>query len=272
MLAGRDIDEAIVSGLAAGDPKLRVELIRAAGDRPIRSAAAPLLAAAGDSNPEVRREALRALRDVAGPEQVPALISLLRNAGQSAERRDAQRALLSALRQSKSSHDSELMSACRSATDAETRRAFLEVMAQTGADETLPLFRELLARSDDDSRRAAINALSQWTSAAPAPDLLQAARSALNPAHRVLALRAYINVVALPSGRPPAETAKMLAGALALAAQPEEKRAILAALPRAPSPEALSLAESLLNDSAVAAEAKTAVNALKRVLSQKPAP
>jgi hypothetical protein len=159
------------------------------------------------------------------------------------------------------------MSACRSAPDGDTKTALMEVMAQTGADETLPLFREVLAKGDNDLRRAAINALSQWTSAAPAPDLLQAARNRSNPAHQVLALRGYIKLVALPSERPPAETAKLLGNALELATQPEEKRAVLAALQRTPSTEALRLAESVLNDAAVAAEAKTAVNALKRALS-----
>lgn len=268
-MRGSEIDQAIVAGLAAGDPKVRVELIRASGERGIRAAAAPLLSAAKDDDAAVRREALRALREVAGPEQTPELISLLQTAGPGAERRDAQRALLAALRQSKQSHSAELQSAYGCAADVEAKAALLETLAQTGAVETLPLFREVLAKGDDESRRAAINALSQWTSAAPAPDLLQVARIASNPAQRILALRGYINLVGLPAGRQPAETAKMLADALELATQPAEKRAVLAALQREPSPDALRLAESLLEDASVAAEAKTAVDALTRGLSRR---
>jgi len=267
-LRGRDIDQAVVEALAMGDAKVRVELIKAAGERAIRAAAGPLLAAAEDDNPEVRREAIRALRDTAGPERAPALIALLLRVRVSSERRDAERALLSAIKQTKQPCGPQLLAAFRSAGDSETKAALMEVMAQTGSDDTLPLFRELLARGDG-SRRAAIDALSHWTSVAPAPDLLEIARKEPSPALQILALRGYIRLVALPADRPLAETANMLARALQLATQAEEKRAVLAALQRTPSAEALRLAESVLNDAAVAQEAETAVNALKRALSQK---
>jgi hypothetical protein len=58
----------------------------------------------------------------------------------------------------------------------------------------------------------------------------------------------------------------MLAEAMGLAKQAEEKRAVLALLPRFPVREALDLANASVNDSEVAAEAKAAVSRLERTV------
>ena len=61
---------------------------------------------------------------------------------------------------------------------------------------------------------------------------------------------------------------KLLADAMSLARQPEEKRAVLALLPRYPVEESLALASASLNDSQVGAEAKSAVARLERTLKR----
>ena len=267
-LVARGADREVIEGISASDIAVRLELIRAAGERDLKSAAGALLAAARGPDAQVRQQSLRALRPIAGPEQVPALIAVLMNIPSSEERAEVQRTLAAAVGQNRQMSPA-LTSAFRTAPDAAARQSLLEVMAQSGDPDTMPLFRETLTGGDDELRRGAILSLSQWPSAAPAPDLLALARSSSNNAHRTLALRGYIKLVALPSERPAAETARMLAGAQPLATQPEEKRAILSALQRAPSPESLELAESELNDPAVANEAKTAVAALRRALDRK---
>jgi HEAT repeat protein len=268
-LRGPEVDRVLAGSIGGAEPKVRVELIRAAGERGTREAAGALLAAAKDDNAEVRREALRALRDTAAPERLPALIGLLLNARDSADRRESQRALLAVVKRSPGSRGPELASAYRAAGGMEARNALLELMAQAGSEDTLPLFRGVLQGGDDQARRGAIVALSQWPTAAPAALLLKAAEQEASPALRILSLRGYIRLVALPAGRPPAETATMLGAALAIARQPEEKRSILAVLQKTPSPESLRLAESVLNDPAVAQEALLAVNALKRALGRR---
>jgi hypothetical protein len=58
----------------------------------------------------------------------------------------------------------------------------------------------------------------------------------------------------------------MLVEAMSLAKQVEEKRAILALLPRFPVRESLELARASLNDAEVAAEAKAAAARLERTV------
>ena len=129
------------------------------------------------------------------------------------------------------------------------------------------MVRQALQDSNPDIQRAALNALSAWPTPAPLDDLLALARSAGDPNRRILALRGYIKLAQIPSNRTPAETAGLLKTAMALAARPEEKRTVLAAVQKVTCPESLQVARSALNDTAVAAEAQLAATTLERELS-----
>ncbi len=268
-LRGAEVDRAVIESIPRAEPKVRVELIHAAAERSLTQAFDILLAAAKDDNAAVRREAIRALRDTASPENVPALIGLVVNVRDSADLAEAQRALFATVKRSSRSYGPELVAAYRSSNDPGGKSALLSVMGQAGLQETLPVFREAFKQGDAEARRAAILGLSQWPTVEPADELLTAAGQPGSPALQVLALRGYIKLVSLPVEREPSETAKMLEKALRAARRPEEKRAILAALQKEPSEEALRLAREELSDASVAQEAKIAVAALEKALTRK---
>ena len=265
-LRGRGIDAAIVSALGPATGRLKVELIMAAGERGITAASDLLIAAIQDKDADVHREALRALRNVAGPAQVPALLQLLVNAPTATDRRETTQTLASVLRRSESARVHAVVSAYQSAGNAPTRLALLEAMGQTSSDEALPTLRGALKDAAPEIARGAILALSDWASFAPLPDLLAVARSEANPTLQVLALRGYLKLMALPSPRPPAEGAKMLAEALQLAKQPPEKRTALSLLASFPCEESLQVAESAMKDPQVAKEAAAAVERINGLL------
>jgi len=101
----------------------------------------------------------------------------------------------------------------------------------------------------------------------PLPDLFETARTADSSAHQVLALRGALRLIGLRTPpRPPRETVKLLAEAMSLAKQPEEKRSVLSLLPRFPVREALELAKASLEDKDVASEAQMAVTRLERIV------
>ncbi|MBI4873452.1 MAG: HEAT repeat domain-containing protein [Acidobacteria bacterium] len=266
-LGGPGIDAVVTAGIRKSTGRRKAEYVRAAGERATASSADALLAAAGDSDSEVRREALRALRDTAGAGHVPALAGLVAAAGLASERQEAERTLASVLRRVERPDAAPLVAADRSASQPGAQASLLMAMALGGLGDALPLSREALASSDDAQRRAAILALSEWPDTAPARDLLAVAQGDRNSALQVLALRGYLKLLALPSGRTPAKSAVLLAEALKIARQAGEKRAVLAALQRAPSPEALAAAESALNDPEAGAEARLAVDALRKALA-----
>ncbi|MGE5570958.1 MAG: HEAT repeat domain-containing protein [Rhodospirillales bacterium] len=267
-LTGEGVDEAVIAGISGGDAKVRVELMRAAAARGIAAATPALLQAARDSDRNVRREALRALRDTAAPSDAEAIIAVLRTA-QSADRREAERALSAVLARSESAPVAPVMSAYQSETNAAVRASLLQVMAQMGREESLPTLRGALKDSSDEIRRAGILALSEWPTPAPMPDLLAIAKGDSNPAFQILALRGYIRLVGLPAGRSASATAALLAEAMSLAKQPDEKKAVLALLPKFACPESLKIAEAAMKDASVANEARLAADRLRRSLAQR---
>jgi len=268
-MPGQDVDQAIASGIAGGDLKVRLELIRAAGERGTTAAAPALLKMAHDPNDDVRRESLRALRDTASANEISGLVALVTTPAKADDRTEAVRSLAMALRRSNPSRINDLVSAYASAGNVEARTALMQVMGQSGNAQALPLLREALKSQDADLKRAGILALSDWPDDAPLSDLFETTRTATDPAHQVLALRGALKLIALPAAaRPPRETVKLLAAAMSLAKQPEEKRSVLALLPNFPVREALDLAKASLDDKEVGEAAKVAVDRLARVVKQ----
>ena len=266
-IRGKDVDKAVVEGIASAAPKVKLELIRAAGDRGAPAAAPVLLKMARDADPDVRRESLRALHDTGSANDIATMVALVVTPAQAGDRTEAAKSLGAMMRRSDPSGIKAVVAAYTSARDPEARSALMQVMGQSGNAEALAVLRAALNDQDPGARRAAILALTAWPDITPVPDLFATARSASNPAHQVLALRGAVGLIGLPApSRPPRESVRMLVEAMGLAKQAEEKRAVLALLPKFPVREALDLANASVNDSEVAAEAKAAVSRLERTV------
>lgn len=265
-LAGAKIDPAIVAGIGSTSGAVKLELIVAAGERGIASAADILSAAAGDGDPEVRRAAVRALKNSGGPEHLPVLLDLVLKASTAADRKEATQTLSSLLQRSQPAQIRGLRSAYESASSVDARLSLLEAMGQSSNEAALPMLRTGLSDSNPVIARGAILALTGWERPSALADLLAAAKNSTDPVLKVLALRGYIKQVSLPSERPVSESARLLSEALQLAKEPAEKKSILSIAPSYPCPESLQLAESLLNDGGVANEARAAVTRLRAAL------
>jgi HEAT repeat protein len=244
-----------------------VELIRAVGERGIVTAPEIFLAAAADANRPVRIESIRALRETAGPREVPALLALLGKTSVETDRRELERTVAGAIRRGRDAQVSDVLAAYKGSTDPGVRISLLNVLSAAGNSAGLPAVRQALQDPGAEIQRAALNALAAWPTAEPLDDLLTLARTAGDPARQILALRGYIKLVQIPSSRTPAETARLLKTAMGAATQANEKRAVLAIAQRLVCPESLELAQSAANDPQVAAEAKLAVTTLERSLS-----
>lgn len=266
-IPGKDVDQAVNDGIASAPTKVKRELIRAAGDRGATAAAPALMVTARDSDNDVRRESLRALHDVGTGSQIPGLVTLVVTPIQPDDRTDAVRSLAAVLRRSDPSRIKDVLAAYTPARDIEARTALMRVMGQSGNAQALPVLRASVKDQNADVKRAAILALGEWPDTTPLPELFETARTAPDPAHRALALRGALQLIVLPNpARPPRDTVKLLVEAMSLARQADEKRSILAVLPRYPVREALDLATSLVKDSEVGPEAKAAVARLERTV------
>ncbi len=267
-MRGKTIDQSIVSSISEANNSVKVELIRSAGERGILEASPVLLALLNGTDRAVRREAFKALRETAGAKEVKPLLALLGNSPSAADRRDLERALSTSLRRGSATGHAEMAAAFQSAQQPELKDSLLQVMGQAGWAGALPLLRSSLRDPNPDLVRAAILGLGEWPTDAPIEDLLPLATTGTEEANRILAQRAVIKLLGA-STRPAAEAVPILDALLKASIKPEEKKAILAMLPRYPTKAALALAQSLESDPDTATEAKAASARLARAVSQK---
>ncbi len=266
-MPGMDVDEAVAASIPRADTARKLVLIRAAGQRGSSAAGPVLLAEARDSDADVRLEALRALHDAGSAGEISGLLGLVAHPVLPGERAEAVHSLAAVIRRSDSARFHDVLAAYTAARDLETRASLMQVMGQSGSAAGMPILRAALNESNAEVKRAAIVALSEWPDDTPVPDLLDAARSESIPADQVLALRGAVRLTGLPgSRRTSSEKVEILAAVMGLAKQAEEKRAVLALLPRFPTREALDLANRAAADPEVAAEAKAAAARLERTV------
>lgn len=265
-IQGAEVDQAILAAIPAAALPVKIELVRAIAERGITAASPVLTQALGESQPEVRNAAIKALVEVGTAADVPALLAFLTSTDVGVEREQAGRALAFACRRSGGKGLDQVLARYETATGSLVKETLVGVIGNIGNKEGLPLLRAALKDSDGAVRRAAILALGEWLDAEPVADLLAAAREASLPTHHVLALRGYLKLVALPSDRPGPESVGLVARAIETARDPEMKKAALAVLPRFVCQEAVDLAAAAAADPAVKAEAEQAVKRLKESL------
>ena len=267
---GEDVDAAVLNGLErTADDAVRNELIWAAGERRIDRSKKLLMDLARSATPTVRVQALRALKRLAGPEDLRPLLLLVLEGGDESEMDELQGAAAAAARTiTRPGGGADAVgSLLSSETDPKKKASLLRVLGKLGEDSSLRLVRSALADLDPVVVDAAVRAIAEWPTITARDDVLRVAGQSPNLVHRVLALQAFVRMTGLEQYRSPDGAVASLKQALGLASRPEEKRLVLGALPDFACPVALELAESLL-DSEVQQEARAAVDQIKERLER----
>ena len=265
-LRGKDTDAAMAQAAQSGPAAVRIELIRALGARAAASAAGGLLKNADDPDEAIRAESLRALAVLGDGSALPPLVGWLLKAKAAPERAEAEKAVLAVGgRVADPEKRAEPVLAALPNAAPEARLALLRILGRIPSPNALAAIRAALKDPNAEVLDTAVRVVAEWPDAAPAADLLDLARTAANPTHKILALRGYIRVIGLPNLRPPAETVKLYADALAAATQPDEKKLALGGLGSVYDFGALDLAMPCLADKDLEAEAAAAVVQIAKV-------
>ncbi|MEW5899856.1 MAG: ThuA domain-containing protein [Acidobacteriota bacterium] len=279
-LPGKEVDEAILfSLLSSPHEAVKNELARAVAERRIEAGKRLLLDQPWAVSERNRLEAIRALRQLATPADLPSLLNLLLRLEDEAAQEEAANAVAAAARQipdplSRTDAVEKMLApprglAAEKKTDPAKRCLLYKALGKIGDDSSLPLVRAALINENAKIVDAGVRAMTEWPTAAARHDVLDLARNSANLTHKVLALRAYIRMIGQEPYQAPENAVSRLREALDLASRPEEKRLVLAALPVFACPQALRLAESLLSEEGVKEEAEKAVEKISEKLNPK---
>lgn len=266
-LRGTDINSAMVKQLKSTDDNTKVELITALALRNAVETTPAILKTAGSGTSRVRIASFKALRDLAGTDDIAALFDLLVLAGKDVRDEAAKTVASVAQRFSIAESATAIgLEKLRAAQDNETRASMLMLLGGLGDGSALPVLQSALGDSDNRIRDAAVRGLSQWSVAGPngepMGDLLKIARTSDSKVHRVLALRGYINLITTAENLSASQKADACKTAMTLADGPSEKRRVLAKTAELGSIEALSVAQAYLDDENLRAEAAVAATTI----------
>lgn len=270
-LRGEDINSAMVEQLKNVDDGAKVELITTLGVRNALETTPAILKAASTGTAKVRAASYKALRDLAGADDVAVLFDLLISAGQG-DRAEAVKTIASVARGCSvvESASTIALKKLGAAKDDGVRASVLTLLGDLGDSRALPALKSALEDSDKGVRDAAVRGLSGWPASGPKgepmDDLLRIARTSNNKVHRVLALRGYINLITTADNLSPAQKVDACKTAMKLAEGLSEKRRVLAKTAEIYCIQALVVAQSYLDDQDLKAEAAVAATTIAEAI------
>ena len=261
-LPGSVAHSALMQAIQTSPKPVRLRAIQLVGARRAFDACPQLLDAARGKDSETRLAALKELKNLARPDSIDPLLTILLDANTPAEVQAAKRALLAA---SSGQSDTgalvaKLVPAVPKARPS-LKQAILQALHHLGGDEARKAVHLAIDDPDPSVRDTALRLLGEWKTPESAPALLRLAATSTDARQRLLCLRAYLQV----AGRPTVSAEDklfMCRLAAPLVERADEKKRLLSTLCGLSTPSALSLATVYLDDAATRAEAAAAILAI----------
>jgi HEAT repeat protein len=227
-LRGDSTIKAIAADAQSAEAATKTTLIEVLATRRATEAMPVFLAASLDDNEQVRRAAMNALGQLAGGDQIAALVPAVLKAQKGFERDAAERnvamvcgridnedkrgdALIAALNEIGLSHRDELLS----------------LVGRVGGKRLIDFVGDIATGDDAGRRLLAIDALSKWPNASPADKLLEIAGKTSDPAEREQAFQGYVKLSAARDGRSDKERLDRMKQAMEAARTPEEQSLVI---------------------------------------------
>lgn len=259
LLGGKGVQAEMISQVKKGDPAVRVELLQSLADRRATEATSALLLAAAGDQPSVRAASIKALRDLAGADNVAALVSLLIDS-KGGEQKLLENTILGVARRTGAGAEASkaILAKLGSVRDVQVKGTMIGILGQLGDASSLPTLRKALSDTELEIRYAAIAGLGRWPNAEPLPDLLRLAQDSSNGNCRVRALGSYLDLVGAGDSMPAEEKVRCYKTAMDLSPNAATRKRVLGALAAVKTLESMQLAGSYVQDQDICEEASLA--------------
>lgn len=259
-LPGADVDAVMVRGITdkpEGQPKLGAEWIRAAGERRIVAAVTPLLALASSENNLLRRESLRTLQELAGPEHLPRLVEILVSKPDAASEKTV--VAVAQKTEPRLGCARPVTAAMKSLQDPVVLGSLLRVLGRIGDPESLTMITQYAQSENADLRAAALDAMFDWSGPELKDRMRQMAQTSTNASEQILALRAYMRLLIQSEEESCAQKVATLREMLPVIKAPSETVLLLATLGHFDCQEALDMATEYAAQEEFRREAQAAI-------------
>ncbi|MSU49731.1 MAG: hypothetical protein EXS37_11715 [Opitutus sp.] len=270
-LAGPEVDAAVFAGAEGGEAWLRSVYLEQLALRNQSEGIPLLLKTRADPDAAVRSAAVGALGDLAPTAQQQALIDWTIAAKDEAEQTRALRALVNVtLRNPAVEERGRAVFAAIEQATPEVALRLLPALQRIGGTASADCAARLAVRNDQKISDAATSALTRWTDRTALPALATVAEKAALPATRTAAVEGTLRYFERNREKWSPESTTLVSRLLASAKDAAPRRKLVALLTRAGDQSALTLAESLVTDAALADDARYAAAVIRSNLAGKP--
>jgi len=232
-LRGKNVNKKLLELTGDSDPQIRKEAVRSLGKRHAveinRDMRKVVLR---DTNGKVRMEAIKSLRLIAQEEDIPKLIHILIKIKDQKERKEMEKTLLSVARQfnalEKTSDSAQGI--YPAATKPQAQASLIYILGKCTQNKALPVIRKATAHSNAEIKDAAARALFAWPHGEALEDLRAIAKKSPKENYRILALRGYLRLISAKKDLSATESLKLYLEAAGLAGKDEDKKMALAGM------------------------------------------
>ena len=251
------LHQALIDGMKKADPKQKPALIEILTARRITTATPALLTEASAKDKTVAIAALKALAQLATPDDLPAVIAILLSLDNDQVRTHAERtaAALALKIENEPARADAIEVKLMSTEDIDAQCSLLRVLGRIANEDALHTLASAVNSNDDRREDTAIRALAASTNTKAAPDLARIFRTATDTAHRTIALRGYIRLLAIDASIPQQTKISAYADIMKKIDTPTEKKLVLASLANLSHPDALPIVAACIDEPAVRSEA-----------------
>jgi HEAT repeat protein len=259
-----DVTATLVDAVSGADPKARLELLRALGNRGDKAALPKLIELAQVDDDAMRAASCQALALLAGAPQISDLIKLVIDAKGDDARSEAAEALNAVYQrvESQTGHaDAAPLAAAAGSGSVDARISLLTVCAGLNEAPAREALRAAIKESDSRVKEAAIRAVCDTHDPELLPDLIQLAHETDDGKFRVLAIGGCVRLMTQEEKVDISldEKLRTFKNILDTSTDAASRRMILSGLGAIGDERALAMSLPLVDDSAVRPEASRAV-------------
>ncbi|MGH7136079.1 MAG: HEAT repeat domain-containing protein [Pirellulales bacterium] len=227
-MRGDSVLKALAADAKSSEPQTRATLLDILAARRATSEMPVFVACSLDDDGRVRSAAMNALGQLAGPDQVAAMIPAVLKAQKGGERDAAERnvAAVCARIENRDQRADALIAAVNGVAPAQ-RDELLSLVGRVGGKRLIEFVGDIASGADPARRLLAIDALSKWPDASPADKLLEIANKTNDTAEREQAFQGYVKLAATRDGRSDKERLERMKQAMEAARTPEEKALVI---------------------------------------------
>jgi HEAT repeat protein len=262
-LPGESVDAQIIKLISDSqtETNIKLELIKATGDRKMAGASDILFNLAKSENTTLKNEAIKALGNIGNYADLDKIMELLVNSTSARERNELEGAayLMAEKNPDISASSGILNSYLKESEDEKNITSIISILGKLGNPEDYKEISSYYENSNAELQSAAIRAVAEWPTAQPLDDLTKIMKNTSDERQHALAVRSFLQIIEANEEMGASEKMDRLNGVNNLSNNLVEKRMVISAYSRMRTAESLQQLVQLMNSTEIRREVEIAI-------------